>query len=238
MRKFVVASVALAACVAVPASAAEMPVQAPVAKVLPYDWSGFYVGINGGGGWSVHTLSLIPGGDFDAFDGHGGVAGGYVGYNVQVAPWLALGVEGAGAWAKIRMTEADCPGLVAVCTNNINSLASARGRAALVFDRVLGYVATGWGWADARYDRILLPAGIPFTPGVSQTLDGPSSAAGVEVAVSTNVTARVQYDFYKFKKSFAAGVLDPVVPVDIKTQVHTLTLGFAVKFGGPVVGSY
>jgi outer membrane immunogenic protein len=238
MKKLLAASVALAAWMVAPALAADMPVKALAPKTLPYDWTGFYVGINGGGGWSFHTLSLIPGGDFDAVDGRGGVAGGFAGYNVQVASWLALGIEGSGAWANIRMNDTDCPGLVALCTNTIKSLASARGRAGVVFERVLGYVATGWGWADASYDRVFLPGGIPLTPGISQSLNGPSSAAGVEVAFTDNFLGRVQYDFYKFKKSFAVGVLDPSVPVDIKSQVHTITFGLAVKFGGPVVASY
>jgi opacity protein-like surface antigen len=236
MKMLVAVGAALAALMTVPAIAADMPVKAPVVKATLYDWTGFYVGANAGGGWSFHSLSLFPGGDFDAMDGGGSTLGGYVGYNVQVAPWLVLGVEGAGAWAAIRMNQTDCPGLVAECTNRINSLGSARARIGIAFDRVLGYVATGWGFANARYDRIFVAGGPTFE--VSPSLNGPSTAGGVEVALTDYLIGRVQYDFYLFNKSFGAGALDPAVRVDVNTKVHSLTVGLAVKFGGPVAAKF
>jgi outer membrane immunogenic protein len=53
MKKFLLATIGLAALVgmAAPASAADMAVKArPPAPVLPpiYDWTGFYIGANGG----------------------------------------------------------------------------------------------------------------------------------------------------------------------------------------------
>jgi outer membrane immunogenic protein len=55
MKKFLLATIGLAALVgiAAPASAADMAVKArPPAPVLPpiYDWTGFYIGANGGWG--------------------------------------------------------------------------------------------------------------------------------------------------------------------------------------------
>src|SRR5580693_3169732 len=59
MRKFLLATVGLVALVGVaaPASAADLAARpytkAPPPIVAPiYDWSGFYIGANGGGGWS------------------------------------------------------------------------------------------------------------------------------------------------------------------------------------------
>ena len=58
MKKFLLATVGLVALgIAAPASAADLAARpytkAPPPVVAPiYDWSGFYIGANGGGGWS------------------------------------------------------------------------------------------------------------------------------------------------------------------------------------------
>jgi outer membrane immunogenic protein len=239
MKKLFLASVALAALLATPAVAADMPVKAPVPKAPPYDWSGFYFGAQGGGGWAMHTLTFVPGGDVDTLNSTSGAfAGGYAGYNLQVSPWFLLGVEAAWAWSNIKMTGTDCVGGVAVCTNEIKSLGSVRGRAGLVLERALVYVAGGWGFGDARYDRMFFPVAVPIIPGVSTSVSGPTGAGGVEIAFSDNFLGRFQYEYFEFKKDFAIGVLDPVVPTQMKSKVHTLGLGFAYKFGGPVAAKY
>ena len=50
MKKFLLGAVGLVAMgMATPGSAADMPVKAPPAPVIPiYDWTGFYIGANGG----------------------------------------------------------------------------------------------------------------------------------------------------------------------------------------------
>ena len=73
MKRLLLAGVALS--VATAASAADMQARpyskAPPAVVSPaYNWSGFYVGVMGGGGW----------GSGDS-EGSGGFGGGTVGYN-------------------------------------------------------------------------------------------------------------------------------------------------------------
>ena len=56
MKKFLLVTVGLVALgMAAPASAADIaarPYKAPPPVVAVYDWSGFYIGANGGGGWS------------------------------------------------------------------------------------------------------------------------------------------------------------------------------------------
>ena len=51
MKKFLLGSLALAAMIAAPAMAADMPVKAPLPAPVVYDWSGSYVGFNIGGVW-------------------------------------------------------------------------------------------------------------------------------------------------------------------------------------------
>ena len=65
MKKFLLATVALVALVgiAAPASAADMAVKAaPVPYVAPmYNWSGFYIGANGGWGSEPQLLGFRSG---------------------------------------------------------------------------------------------------------------------------------------------------------------------------------
>ena len=82
MKKFLLATVALAAFAA-PAAAADLAAR-PYTKAPPmiaalYDWSGFYIGANGGWGLSRNCWGNLPGGGNAAGGWHqasGGTGGG------------------------------------------------------------------------------------------------------------------------------------------------------------------
>ena len=67
--------------------AADLPVKAPVMlpTAAPYSWTGFYLGIEGGGGWAdtrhTNPLNGINSGDVSI---NGGLFGGTYGYNLQL----------------------------------------------------------------------------------------------------------------------------------------------------------
>src|SRR5262245_46523593 len=103
MRKLVIGM--LLASAAVPAVAADLPLKAPARPVV-YDWTGFYTGIHGGGGWSHDSFCEDPAlftvrglGAFNicGINGHGAVFGGHFGYNWQYGGWVA-GVEVDADW--------------------------------------------------------------------------------------------------------------------------------------------
>src|SRR5262245_24007705 len=103
MQKFFLTCVAAAGLLSGSALASDLPVKAPVYRAPiaapPYDWSGFYVGANLGGGWSNGSLN-IAGNNL-----HGGlsefIAGVQAGYNFQAGHFL-FGVEGDFDWASFR----------------------------------------------------------------------------------------------------------------------------------------
>src|ERR1700726_2325305 len=98
---------------AAPVAAADLPARtytkAP-AMVAPayYDWSGFYLGINGGGGtsrkcWDLTTAvavgaAVVPPGPEGCHDATGATVGGQIGYRWQSAAWV-FGLEAQGNWA-------------------------------------------------------------------------------------------------------------------------------------------
>ena len=71
--------------------------------VLLYDWSGFYIGANGGWGSSSKCWDFTtPAGVFAAAEGchdaTGGTVGGQIGYRWQASQWV-FGLEAQGNWA-------------------------------------------------------------------------------------------------------------------------------------------
>src|SRR6266446_9167883 len=111
MKKFLLATVGLVALgMTAPASAADLAAR-PYTKAPPmiaaiYDWSGFYIGANGGWGSSRNCWDVLPPFAVVAtaegcHDATGGVAGGQVGYRWQSGGWV-FGLEAQGNWADLR----------------------------------------------------------------------------------------------------------------------------------------
>jgi outer membrane immunogenic protein len=123
-RSLIIAFTALAA---VPAFAADLPMKAAPITPVPrpiYDWSGLYLGINGGGAWSQNCMTLngynvpiaVGTGPFlgvsnvsNASEGcnnaTGAVVGGQIGYRYQVNSFV-FGIEAQGDWANLSGSNA------------------------------------------------------------------------------------------------------------------------------------
>ena len=109
-----------------PAQAADLSV-APLYKAPPvvaapaYNWSGFYVGLNGGGGWGTSNWDSAG-----SLNLSGAVAGGTAGLNWQMGH-AVLGLEGDIDWSNLKgsTTSALCLG---GCTTNNDWLSTVRGR--------------------------------------------------------------------------------------------------------------
>src|SRR5438132_3853579 len=111
MRKLLLGTASLLAIgLAAPASAADLAAR-PYTKAPPpmvaavYDWTGFYIGANGGLGSSRKCwASIVPNlliGPEGCHDATGGTAGGQIGYRWQASSWV-FGIEGQGNWADFR----------------------------------------------------------------------------------------------------------------------------------------
>src|SRR4051812_12554111 len=106
MKKLLLGTVGLIALGTASASAADMaarpytkaPMAAPVAI---YDWTGFYIGVSGGGAWSDTRWQYFAAGVNTNHDGSGWLAGGQIGYNWQAGSW-GFGLEADGHWADIN----------------------------------------------------------------------------------------------------------------------------------------
>src|SRR3954453_12217882 len=111
MRKFLLVAVGSVALfgMAAPASAADMAVKgAPPPPIIPvYNWTGFYIGANGGWGQSHNCWDFVflagPVFSDGCRDRSGGLLGGQVGYRWQSNQFV-FGLEAQGDWADIKNT--------------------------------------------------------------------------------------------------------------------------------------
>jgi outer membrane immunogenic protein len=190
MKGILRTGVALAFAAATPATAADLPRAAPpvvkapvVAPLTAYDWTGFYVGINGGFGWGRSNFDGITG-TLDHFDTSGWLAGATAGYNLQYGH-AVFGVEGDIDWTNINGS-ATCAGGLATCQIQNNWLGTARGRFGFAFDRFLPFVTGGLAVGDIN-------ANAPGFGSASTTNAGWTAGGGLEVALGQNWTAKAEY---------------------------------------------
>jgi outer membrane immunogenic protein len=191
MKRFLLATAAVLALAAAtaPASAADLPraqpvVQAPVvAPLTVYDWTGFYIGVNGGGAWGRSSFDGLTGTN-DHFNTSGGLAGGTAGYNLQYGR-AVFGLEGDIDWTNINGS-ATCVGGFATCQTRNDWLGTARGRLGYAFDRFLPFVTGGLAAGDIK-------ANVPGFGSASTTNAGWTVGGGLEVALGSNWSAKAEY---------------------------------------------
>jgi len=186
IRKLVAVSFALALSAAAgTAGAADLSV-APLYKAPPaqlsqtYNWTGFYLGVNGGGGWGSSWWQA----NSTRVDVSGGTVGGTAGYNWQFGN-AVLGLEGDVDWAKIQGTTGStlCP---FGCTASTDWLSTVRGRAGYAFGGILPYVTGGLAVGDIN-------ANFPGFAVASTTNAGWTVGGGIEFALPGNWSAKVEY---------------------------------------------
>jgi outer membrane immunogenic protein len=251
------------------AVAADMPVKAmkAPAPVAVWNWTGFYVGANGGYGWDNEGVGYT----FDNFffglaaglgnvptsqslSSSGALAGGQVGYNYQVGAGV-IGVEADFDWADIKGTARffDIPTGVQFLTTadrKINSIGTARARAGfLPSNQLLLYVTGGFAWGDTRLTITQTPLfGCGNIPGcLTATSSGWSTGwtvgAGAEWMFAQNWSFKAEYLYVDLGSRSATVTSVFGGPGNFYTgttsfREHTVRAGINYHFGGPVVAKY
>src|SRR4249919_966099 len=107
MKKYLLSILGLVT-MAAPALAADLPLKAAPPVIIPmYNWSGFYIGGNGGWGRSDDCWDIVPLRGAVLGDGcrdkSGGVIGGQIGYRWQLPNnHFVFGLEAQGDWADLN----------------------------------------------------------------------------------------------------------------------------------------
>jgi outer membrane immunogenic protein len=242
MKNFIIAGIALGALIGAPASAADMAVtKTPVAKEPPfvvYTWNGFYIGLQGGSGWS-HVVQTDPRPfTSDAYQPNGGIIGGTLGFNVQY-DHLVVGLEadGSSSWIKGYTIGTDplagnCGGVPQRCFSNLESFATFRGRAGFAMDNVLPYLTGGLavGWLNGQDGDV--PANGAFGTG-TKTVVGWTVGGGVEAMFNPKWSAKVEYLYVDFvnRTIFNDNVGGVIFPESLRYTTSILRVGGNYRFG-------
>jgi outer membrane immunogenic protein len=203
MRKFLLGTVSMAVIgLAAPALAADLPARtytkappAPLAAV--YDWTGFYIGGNGGYGWSRDCRrNLNTGADLGCYDATGGVAGGQIGYRWQQAGWV-FGLEAQGDWADLKgsaLNQAIASPALTGIGSKIDAFGLFTGQIGYAWNNALFYVKGGAAVTDRRFDYFNNATGVLTASTGFATRWGGTVGAGLEYGFAPNWSAAVEYD--------------------------------------------
>jgi outer membrane immunogenic protein len=266
MKKLALAASILAVS-AVSASAADLAAR-PYTKAPPpmmaaiYDWSGFYLGINGGGAWSHKCWDVAPftvtpvnnlliavpapftvAGSEGCHDATGGTVGGQIGYRWQAASWV-FGLEAQGNWADLKGSNTSVIPFFAGNSNRsrIDSLGLFTGQVGYAWNTFLLYVKGGAAVTSDKYDGFNTLTGVTFDT-ARETRWGGVVGVGGEFAFTPNWSFGLEYDhlfmgtrdvsFSSTTPPFAFSRTDR-----IRQDVDMVTARINYRWGGPVVARY
>ena len=229
MKKILLSVSALAALgMVTPASAADLPqraYKAPPPMIAPiYDWTGFYIGANGGWGESRSCADFLTAGGLDTVEGcssgSGGLLGGQLGYRWQASQWV-FGVEAQGDWANLSNTRLS----LADPTLSIRAKTSGVG----LFTGQIGYA-----WNASLF---YVKGGAAVTDNTFSILDT-FSGAGLVASSATRWGGPVEYGWeYGFAPNWYAGIEYDHLFMGNANNSFTATDLASCQFSRPSAGS-
>jgi outer membrane immunogenic protein len=252
MKKFLLGALGLVA-IAAPALAADLPVKAPPPVLPPmFNWSGFYIGGNGGWGrsdncWDIVTLGVNDG----CRDKSGGVIGGQIGYRWQQPNnHFVWGLEAQGDWANLSRSRVSLLDPALTLSTKLDGVGLFTGQWGFAWDTWMWYVKGGAAVTSNRFDITSTIGGIGLAS-ASSTRWGGVLGTGFEYAFTPNWSVGFEYDHLfmggsdlSFTGANLVGIL-AVAPVSVLNRitqdVDMVTVRFNYRFGGfggPVVARY
>ena len=235
------------------AQAADLPMKAlPMAPAPVLNWTGFYVGVNGGfGGNEVQypfSLGPIPaiGIGAIAVPAVGNVAGsasltssgffggGQIGYNYQFASsWVAgieADIEGSDIKSKLNVNVA---GISATAGTKLDWFGTVRGRVGyLVTPMALLYATGGWAYGQTTSSLNASALGASLSSSFAHDKSGWTVGGGLEYALTNRITFKTEYLYIDLGTNNITSNVLAGVPFSIaeKTTVHTVKAGLNYKF--------
>jgi outer membrane immunogenic protein len=228
----------LATAITGSATAAEPVVTPP--PVFTYNWTGIYLGINGGGAWGHQDPFNILTNHFDhdSISFSGGTVGGTSGAQLQIAH-VVVGIETDLDWAGISGSSTRTPRIFGLpvpftlnATTSINWDLTARARVGYANDNWLFYATGGLVLLGAKTDLTgvlgvnpcVTISNINGTPGLltcrgTNKRVGATAGAGVEYGFTPSLSAKIEYRY------IAAASLE-------SSRINEVLVGVNYRFGG------
>jgi outer membrane immunogenic protein len=241
MKFIFLASTALIALATGRAVAADFPDRpAPIltAPTNPDNWTGFYVGANGGAAWSRTCWTFVPAIGAPLAEGcHdpiGGALGGHVGFNWQTGP-MVWGIEAQGDWVWLAGSNVSQAFPAFTNRTQIDAIVDVTGRVGYIWAATLLYVKGGGAWMRDRYSATVTATGL-VAGSASETRSGWIAGAGVEWNLTRNWSAALEYNRFDFGKN-TVGFTTPTGAVfandRITQEIDLVTARFSYRFGAP-----
>jgi outer membrane immunogenic protein len=249
MKKLLLAGAGLIGLGMAPALAADLPARtytkAPPIVAPIYNWGGFYIGLNGGGGsshkcWDINTVGgvAVPVTAEGCHDATGGLAGGQIGYRWQATNWV-FGLEAQGDWANLKGSNVSSPAALAPLVNQskIDAIGLFTGQVGYAWNNVLWYVKGGAAVTSDKYTGFL--AGVTFDT-ASETRWGGAVGTGIEIGFAPGWSVAFEYDHlfmgHRNVSFSTVGIIDRVDSIRQDVDMGTVRVNYT--FGGPVVARY
>ena len=246
MKRFLLAAIALVA-MSVAAPAADLPAYtkaAPVMMPALYDWSGFYLGLNGGWGTENRCWDSISAtGAVLASDGchntSGGFAGGQMGYRFQTGPWV-WGMELQGDWANLKGSSASIVNPGFVNRSRMDAFGLFTGQVGYAFNTALLYFKGGAAVVADRND--IVSNGVVFATAPGDNRWGGTVGLGAEFTFAPDWSAAVEWDHLFIANNnttFTTVIGSTLFSTDrVRGDADMISVRVNYRWGGPVVGKY
>jgi outer membrane immunogenic protein len=229
------------------ASAADLPqahtyTKAPAIVDPAYNWSGFYVGINGGWGSSNdNRVNLSDGHNLGSYDATGGIVGGQIGYRWQTGNWV-FGLEAQGDWADLRGSAQNAFVVGNAIRSGMDAFGLFTGQIGYAWNNVLLYVKGGAAVTDRNYDFLNTVTGGLVSSSGDQANWGETVGIGLEYGFAPNWSAAIEYD-HIFEQRHTVGFVTPAGFPSSATfssggDSDLVTARQNYRFGGPIVARY
>ena len=251
MRKTLLAAAGLVSLAIAPALAADLPARtytkAPPVVAPIYDWSGFYIGLNGGGAssrecytiTSVAGAAVVPNSE-GCHNATGGLVGGQLGYRWQASNWV-FGLEAQGDWADLKGSNSSLTAIIPYTNQTkIDALGLFTGQVGYAWNNVLWYVKGGAAVSDNKYSSFFTASGVVFNQ-TTETRWGGVVGTGLEIGFAPNWSVAFEYDHLFMGNpnvTFPVSAIAVTRSDNIRQDVDMGTVRINYRFGGPVVARY
>lgn len=249
MKRFLLGAVALVA-MSVSASAADLPAQtyskAPVMLPALYDWSGFYLGLNGGWGtehrcWDTITTTGTVGVSDGCHDTSGGFAGGQMGYRFQTGSWV-YGLDMQGDWANLKGSSVSIANPANINRSRMDAFGLFTGQIGYAFNTALLYFKGGAAVIADRNDIVTAANGVVLATAPGDNRWGGTIGLGAEFTFAPNWSAGVEWDHLFIANNntvFTTVIGNTIVSTDrVRGDADMVSVRVNYRWGGPVVAKY
>jgi outer membrane immunogenic protein len=224
---------------------ARMPVKAPVVEPAPFSWTGFYIGVHGGGAWLDHKQSTLEPngachtGSFGPLTASectlrtsGATFGGFAGYNLQSGR-IVYGLEVDGSWLDLKKSSTFT--FVPVTDpltlhTKVSWLATVRGRLGITLSPTLIYVTGGAAFGGVKsgwFDGGTPPNGLS----VDKTKVGWVAGGGIEHAFARNWLVRLEGLYHDLGKVSAGPMVNSgTYNTTFRHRIATVRGGVALRW--------